>query len=414
MNILFVANTASSLAGGVETWILRTVIHLGVIGHAVTIIYPSKDGGDENYINEISKKAKIIFIESSHPIFLNYRKDLQLENYDVVFCVGLRALMISLVIMDEYRLNSKLVMGVFHPREYCWHSKYTRYPKLLGWTVLNCIPLENIFFMNHATAQAHTECSGRDFASCPIIQLPIDIQRFRSMQRNKIIRKKIVSIGTINNFKPYPFSVIDTIFELSGKGYSFEYHIYGEGPLKEELLTYIKTKKLQNRVFIHGWLSYDRFSEPLADAFVFIGMGTALLEAAACGVPSMIAIESNIKPTTYGYVHHRTSFNIGEVERDDPGYSIGDQLEWLYKLDADAYQMECIKSKYWVENNFSINNVMKKFVEALKATKDFNFPVTATMKIFDFVDIWSWRLLRRIGFTDPVSQKNPKPPILPC
>ncbi|KKR48415.1 MAG: Glycosyltransferase [Candidatus Curtissbacteria bacterium GW2011_GWA1_40_16] len=67
--------------------------------------------------------------------------------------------------------------------------------------------------------------------------------------------------------------------------------IVGDGPLRKEAEQFISTQRLESHISLKGTIEYEQLPEMIRRAMVFVrpskseGLGTAFLEAMACGVP---------------------------------------------------------------------------------------------------------------------------------
>jgi glycosyltransferase involved in cell wall biosynthesis len=79
-----------------------------------------------------------------------------------------------------------------------------------------------------------------------------------------------------------------------------DFHIYGEGPLKQELVNLVRELQLENRVFIHKPIALREMAKVIADADLGIvpkrndnfgdeAFSTKILEFMAMGVPVIVA-----------------------------------------------------------------------------------------------------------------------------
>lgn len=107
----------------------------------------------------------------------------------------------------------------------------------------------------------------------------------------KILRKKqIVAVGRLIKTKNY-YLLIDSFAEFNKvvKGYSL--NIYGEGPLKNDIETYIRSLGLDKQIILKGnsktWQqeSFDSHFYVLTSNYE--GMPNALLESLSIGLPSI-------------------------------------------------------------------------------------------------------------------------------
>lgn len=118
-----------------------------------------------------------------------------------------------------------------------------------------------------------------------IVYNPVDKLFFDTVRQEKT--KDIVSLGRLERQKNHKF-LIDTYAQICER-LTDNLYIYGEGPLREELQSYIVQKGLEERVFLPGNVS--NVNEILASAKLFVltsdyeGMPNALMEALAVGIP---------------------------------------------------------------------------------------------------------------------------------
>lgn len=120
-----------------------------------------------------------------------------------------------------------------------------------------------------------------------IIFNPVDKLFFDTIKLDET--KGIVTFGRLEKQKNHKL-LIDA-YEKVYKRCSDNLYIYGEGPLREEIQSYIAQKGLEERVFLPGNIA--NVNEILASAKVFVltsdyeGMPNALMEALAVGVPAI-------------------------------------------------------------------------------------------------------------------------------
>jgi glycosyltransferase involved in cell wall biosynthesis len=406
MRILFIYSKLG--LGGIDTLIVRMSTHLSKAGHDVHIMLREKPDrirySDPQLINEARKSSTIIYAGDK---CINLLKSFSLDlhhHYDYIYCFDRTTFLIGLILEQRFNLKIPVIAGVYSPREYSFQSHRFRYIKNLMDKVFNKLPPENIFFMNQACKEAHAKVSKKDLSLSPIVPLPVDVERFaHSVRRSS--KEKIVSIGRIVNWKTYNFIMVDVIEYLAQKGYNFEYHIYGHGDQIEKLNQYILDKNLADRIYIHGPLAYTNIPLVLEDAFLFIGMGTSLVEAAACGVPSLIAIESNQSATTYGFFHEvDMGYSVGEVIPDLPMFPIAQKIEEICTYDMTKY-LEIQMLSREKATIFAMNNVMHIFLDTLQTARPYRYTISYTMALINAIDDIVWKILRRIGIPDPLANQ---------
>lgn len=395
MNILMVYGQME--LGGIQTLILRMCRYLTDNNCKVTLLLEQAEG---DLYSVITDYVRVVIVGPS-AWNKNHFHELDGEKFSHIYCFSITSFLLGLRIQHVCIPGARVLTGVYFPREYCWKSAKKSYIQKLMLDIMLKIPEENILFMNKTNATVLGECVGKNFESSQIIPIPIYIEQTKSFRKN-INRNNIVSIGRITDFKTYNFHMVDVVKHLNMQGYSFKYNIYGYGDQEQQLREYIKQRKMEDVVQLHGAVSYHDITNVLSSAFLFIGMGTALLEAAAMGVPTLVSIESAKKPSTYGFFHEIPidDGNLGEMDTKRKIFNIGNKIEWVYKKTDEEYK-NIEKETLLQVKKYSIETVMKKYISALLNAKEFKYPITKKMIWLRYSDMWIWRILKRVGIPHP-------------
>ena len=300
-------------------------------------------------------------------IFFNKFKDIlhQLANKsfypDIILSVSSETLILSFL-MKKIFPDAKLITGVFFQAEYSWIPSRINFFSYMTKKAIKALPESNIFTMNQNVLDYHKPLISNSL----IIPLFIDIERFSIIRNPK--RNKIISVGQIIPFKTYNFYMLNVIYKLLKLGYNFEYHIYGHGSQELELIRRINEMNLGNNVFFHGEIDYKDFPKVLSDAYVFIGMGTSIIEASSSGVPSILA-SPTVEAVSYGWYFEQEGYHTGENLSIPPRINIEDMLIELNNITHENYLELCEKSKIKAEL-FSFDNVSKLFFQCFDGAKD--------------------------------------------
>ncbi|MDA5192503.1 glycosyltransferase family 4 protein [Govanella unica] len=383
--------------GGVETLIVRFSEFLKANGHEVTvyIIFGKYD-------KELLERAKLfadVRIFNRKPYFI-FGEIEELKKFDVIMNFGIHGFFHSLQIKGQEK--AKNIIGIYSSMEYAWVSKRKGYRQLFLEKILQSINSSNIISMSKEFLISHEKNIGVNWVGAKVIPIPLDVDKYKNLVRIEK-RNKIISIGRLENFKTYIPQMIDIISELLRKGNDVEFHIYGDGELRSDIENKIKVKKLGNHIFMHGSVPYSKLSSVLSDAYIFIGMGTSLIEAAACGVPSIIAMERNEKPESIGFFHLHNDMNIGERNYDRPTKNISEIISDSLLWDDGTYEIASRESREKAAR-FSASINFALYVQAFEEASPVNFKLSFWNKICDLLDMIKWfmmRLLKRKTPYDP-------------
>lgn len=363
MNILFVRNYPS--VDGVFTLLLRLAHYFKKDGHTP---YYIDFGGETDFKKEITETCVLLTIAD-----INARKDI--PHIDILFPFADGELLYWCINYLKHELfkSAKMVMGVYHPRAYFVPTYIGPTPDtMLHKLIFKNFPPQNILFMSEIVKREHESYFNLKFTESPIIPLPVKLEN-KGRDYNKINPNKVISIARLENSKRYVVSLIDVIEKLNSDGNIFELYIYGHGDMHKFLEDYIADKKVGHFVFLMGKLNYKDIYKVLEDAFLFVGMGTTIIEASSFGVPSLQAIESEKGAVTYGFFNFLTTLSIGEVGKDFPLFNMETSILELKRKTATEYQALCM-AHIIRSQTFDVNKIIKDYYEFFKnASQDLQF-----------------------------------------
>lgn len=396
--------------GGVQTLIARMSKWLLEHQHSVTLLLEQK--GDAMQL--LPGSVKVFSFDNSNGLYSasNYRKALSMlsdtlaEPIDVIFAFSCSALPLSLFLSSRHSSRPNIVSGVFNPWQYCYNRIHFFTPFNLVVRLFDrTIPDENKLFMSEQIRHLHEIDYRRSLQKARVWPLPIDFKMFSGTER-KPIHGKIVSIGRLNDMKLYNFYMIDVVKELLQRGYKVTYDIYGEGPFGPKMEEKIRSNNLERYIHLRGRMEYHEMGKNLSDAFVFVGMGTALIEAGGCGVPSIVAIANFPDPLTYGFLDDLPFGACGELLDTPPTIRIADAIAIL--LDSSDQQYEiCSKGTRTAAMRYDSEEIMQSFLVYCEKANHCHPPFWIYLLSMFFRaykplrSIWIW--LRR---RDLLSKKN--------
>jgi glycosyltransferase involved in cell wall biosynthesis len=134
-------------------------------------------------------------------------------------------------------------------------------------------------------------------SNIPIIPNGVDTSYFvpKSKMKEKPTVYKFISLAAFEERKGIQFAINALAKRWPEDLGPFEYHIFGDGPYRQNLVHCIHDCGAQNKVFIHNSKADIIEELQAADLFILLSKGEAFalapLEAMACGVPILVSKE---------------------------------------------------------------------------------------------------------------------------
>ena len=207
---------------------------------------------------------------------------------------------------DRFRLTA----GVYHQNEFLYKNINSYFPKKVA-ELFRLLPSKNVVFFNEISRNNYANFFAKDFADSLVVPIGIDLP-CSSENAFSAESFRIVSIGNLVEFKTYNEHIIRALSKLIEASPNIRYDIYGSGSNEKFLKNLVEELGLNDFVQFHGVIDYSEIESALENSTLFVGSGTALIEAAALGIPSMIGIESIALPETYGFISGVEGFSYNE------------------------------------------------------------------------------------------------------
>lgn len=364
MRFLFIHYT-SDVLGGIETLIGRMSGHLIKEGHAVDVLTTSANHWKTVLPSavrcvELGGKFRDLFYPGRAS--RTWTKS-GLERPDIIKTFDLPTSWCGALLARRYSGAIKLVSGIYNP--YVFDTSKGAQVLMHGWALylknyLKNIPPSSRVVCDPAIGEEleHIHGPGQTAHYLPI---PIDGARYLTVDR-KPEWGHIVSIGRLAPMKEYNFYMVEAIRELRRRGHNVRWSVFGSGPYGGELKERIEKSGMQPWISIRGEVPYSQMGITLETAYVFVGMGTALIEASFCRVPNVVAIAYDRSGKTYGAIDELPFGAMGQLLNAPPQRNVADEIEKLLLLNPDQY-LAASNRVYDSVQAYEMSGIMRRFYE---------------------------------------------------
>lgn len=311
--------------GGIETLIVRIANFF--VESEVSVCLCCTAGGElESALN--SHVSVVVYRDTSDLVrSMNTRQyqgrtesEVLVMSFDPISAA--RALKVEAVLISTRKVTH--LSGVFHPRAYFMTGE--RKDRIfLNYLLALAIGRHHLFFMNEECRRTHSTKWHIDLSSSPLLALPINCKDAMWQASDKAA-VRVVSVGRLVDFKSYNLGAAGIVRACLDRGVTVTWDIFGDGPLRSSIQAEIEALGVAPYVRLMGVLHYNDFPERVASYDLFVGMGTAALEAAMMGVPTICATVDEAS-LCYGYLHNLPFGNIGELQLISPNVELVELIE---------------------------------------------------------------------------------------
>jgi glycosyltransferase involved in cell wall biosynthesis len=405
--VIFIANVLTMNGG--TTFLIRACreLHGRGIKVAVLVLFPITD---IELCNELQRYAKVVhlrdYLWGSGLFFPGQLMTFAPVRWPILF-IALRPYGNTVHVMGVFGLLFafraihkqsilKVTAGVYHQNEYLLPSVKNFFSQTF-YQCFNSLDAKQILFFNQISALNYGKFFKRDFANSLVAPIGVDIPVDRKFANYEREGARLVSVGNLVNFKTYNRHIIGVVAELAEKYPDMRYEIFGTGPEESALKVLVQNLRVQDRVHFYGPVPYSKFAETVCSATLFIGSGTALIEAAALGVPSMVGIESIQQPETYGFLSDVVGLSYNELMPDLVRVPMRDLIDKLMGDSVLAMKIsEACKTK---ANEFSVTSTADILVILFSNTKGHCRGISAAHTILLFGSFLLVAIRDRLGFS---------------
>jgi len=337
VTLVFVQDTF--LLGGIEILEIKLIEYLSRKGYSVVVACRDNDF--------LEKSASYnFFAHSGYPDLISRADELVPEDTNKVIFVSFQpiAALASEIISRSIlkKRNGKIIAHHFHwvshSRAFIFSEK--RAFRLFFRKLFAMLPYKSTYFMNDAALAAHQSFWRRPLTRYPVLRIigrmptaiyPCALITSSAIEGFADRSLRIVSVGRLVAFKSYNMNAASVIRQLRGAGINATWDIWGYGPDEAAITSSIEEHGVMAHVRLRGTLPHSIFDETVSSYDVFVGMGTAVLEAAKTGMPVCVAVE-NRGDACYGHLHEAPTDSVGDRVEGFPERSLYEVLATFAEL----------------------------------------------------------------------------------
>ncbi|ENV20740.1 glycosyltransferase family protein [Acinetobacter bereziniae] len=250
-------------------------------------------------------------------------------------------------------ISKPITFGVYHSMEYTWKMDRLPYFERVNRKFLyEVVDSHNIMCFSMDAKEIIKNRTGYDLKNAKTFRL--GVTSFSLVDKRVISEKpdiiKMCAIGRLTDFKTYNFWMPKIINNLNYKGVRITLDIYGDGDSEEKVKKIVS--EYSDYVKILPSFNYEKFKAIASSYDLFIGSGTAIIEASSLGVPSIIGIESINEGKTYGFFCDFSKYEYN-----------------VMGLPFDLKNVECVIKKF---SELSIPQINDLSIRHQEAAKDFD------------------------------------------
>jgi len=373
--------------GGVQTQILRYAVSLGNRNTDVVVISLVKKN-ESDILNSVKDSATVRYLEDflspfcrlvskldysavTHSLPLNSSAVIKiLSDVDYIHATDSETNIVALRLSNI--LKKPFVSCSYHPNEYYWTNGF--YFRKVQLELVKKMGFRNTYFMNDTVFEKTKQrvCYAGKTDSAVIIPLGVKCNK-NKITKDRYQSNKIITIGRLADFKKYNeilIALLDKINYKLKKSKQLELHIYGDGALLDKLKKIASQQS--SKIYFHGTIPYRSIGKIFKEAFVFVGMGTTLIEASEQGTVSIIGAGNFDKKLTYGHFYSIDNFLSGEKCSQCRMEKYEDLLINLRNLTEKNY-LEIQHLNVEKSKRFDIEIITTRLIRYLHQSTLFNF-----------------------------------------
>lgn len=358
--IIFVAPNLKS--GGAEKVLTKIINNLDKKKYKFKLVLLNKTG---NLLNVLDPSIEIIDLNTKKSIFsiLKLYNIIRKENPDIVFSI-IGQLNLILALLKKVFFRNIIFIG----RENVVYSEWLYKDKTFKKNILNILyknllkKLDVIIVQSQFMADQVNQFFDVPENKIKIFYNPIEKSTISNLKKEEINSKKwkrnkinLTAVGRLEQVKNYK-DMIELMHHLND---DYHLNIFGVGTLENELRSFIKSKKLDNKITMHGFVNNPY--KYIFHSFVLLLTSTreslpnVVLEASSCGT---YTIAYDMPGGIKEIINHEVNGKLVEYG------NISEMAGAIKELYANGYDENAVKN---TSNNYDIDDYMKRLTELFES-----------------------------------------------
>jgi glycosyltransferase involved in cell wall biosynthesis len=359
--------------GGTETYYNRIFGWAKSNGSRNILIVDSSYGVDRTNYDLLSKNnVEIYYSKWKHNKYMildSDRRELKLSKEDRILCISnsYSGYFRGIYLKNVFRcVEFRNCLYILHPYEAVCINKAEKFKS----EILNKINENNeLLFMDsecYEYCKSYYKYKDKELKK-NIILLSFNCKEYDDNFVERRLNKNIKHLLTVARFefpfKGYVIGLLKVFAKLSEENDNVVLDIVGYGEGEELVKKTIKDYKLESKVNCVGKTSYEELQKYYQDAYIYVGMGTTLLDAANNSLPGIIVASYQYETEIRGE-WYKNCLIVGEIskgnQRKDMLY---DLIKEILSYTPEQYREVCIKTHKAFEQNYSIDTNFKRIVD---------------------------------------------------
>ena len=179
--------------------------------------------------------------------------------------------------------------------------------------------------------------------------------------RSCSVRKILTVARAIFPFKGYIIGLLDDFIKLCDSFDDIELHIVSFGEDYEILIDKINNlpEKVRKKVKLDNGLKMEEIRSELKKTYVYIGMGTTILDAADEAVPCIVSAHTTMKNECIDFFH-RCPMVISQQSPGQPAYGL---LQKILSVKDEEYKIMKADTYRAYKDNYDIDIMMQRLIK---------------------------------------------------